>query len=403
MRLIRRDEYMDWLSNYRDKQIIKVLTGLRRVGKSTIFTLFIEELRKQGVPDEQIVFINFEEIENERFLDRHALYDHIISKRNGKKLYVFLDEIQRVEKFEEVVNSLFVKEDIDVYLTGSNAKFLSSEIATFLTGRYVEIDVLPVSFREYCAHFDDGSKSRRDLFTEYVTYGAMPGSYMFESGSSAQREYIRGVYKTILEKDVLKRNSAATRQVVENILSYVVYNIGCLTSARKITDRLNANGVRVAYNTVAGYLETLRDCRFIYKADRYDVAGKRYLKLINKYYVTDFGFRYHILNNRTVELPQLLENLVFLELKRRRCKIATGKVDDREVDFIVRGDDDRLKYIQVAVTVMSEDKLRQELAVFDGIRDNYPKYIITLDDYFAKDHDGVTTINAIDFLLGERL
>ncbi|MDD3831757.1 MAG: ATP-binding protein [Clostridia bacterium] len=400
MQLIQRNEYVDWLLTYKDKKIIKVLTGLRRAGKSTIFILYIKELKKKGVSDSQIVSINFEEMENEAFLDKHALYNYIISKRNGKKLYVFLDEIQRVANFEEVVNSLFVKDDIDVYLTGSNAKFLSSEIATFLTGRYVEINVLPISFKEYYDHYNDGNKNKRDLFMEYITYGAMPGSYMFDNGSSAQREYIQGVYKTILEKDVLKRNSAATRQIVENILSYIVYNIGCLSSAKKITDTLNSNGTRVAYNTVASYFDTLQDCYFIYKADRYDVVGKEYLKLINKYYVTDFGFKYYILNNKTVELSQLLENLVFFELKRRRYKIATGKVDDKEVDFIVKGDDDSLKYIQVAVTVLSDDKLKQELAVFSEIKDNYPKYIITLDDFFTKDHDGVTTINAIDFLLG---
>ncbi len=267
----------------------------------------------------------------------------------------------------------------------------------------MEINVLPLSFKEYYDHFKDNGKSKRDLFTDYITYGALPGIFMFDTGTAQQREYIESVYKTILEKDVLKRNSAASKQLVENILSYLVYNIGCLTTTKRITDTLNSNGTKVSYNTVDSYFETLQDCFFVYKADRYDVVGKEYLKLINKYYITDFGFKYYILNNKTIELPQILENLIFLELKRRRFKVATGKVAEKEVDFIIKDNSDRVQYIQVAVTVMDEDKLTQELRPFYEIQDNYPKYIITLDDYFVKDHDGVITINALDFLLGQQI
>lgn len=404
MKLIERNEYVAWLKSYKDKPLIKVVTGLRRVGKSTIFDLYIQELKKEGVCDEQILKINFEDLDNEPLRDKRELYSHIIaSAKDGKTLYVFLDEIQRVDGFEEVVDSLFIKENIDVYITGSNAKFLSSEIATLLTGRYVEINVLPLSFKEYYDHFKDNGKSKRDLFTDYITYGALPGIFMFDTGTAQQREYIESVYKTILEKDVLKRNSAASKQLVENILSYLVYNIGCLTTTKRITDTLNSNGTKVSYNTVDSYFETLQDCFFVYKADRYDVVGKEYLKLINKYYITDFGFKYYILNNKTIELPQILENLIFLELKRRRFKVATGKVAEKEVDFIIKDNSDRVQYIQVAVTVMDEDKLTQELRPFYEIHDNYPKYIITLDDYFVKDHDGVITINALDFLLGQQI
>ncbi len=404
MKLIERNEYVAWLKSYKDKPLIKVVTGLRRVGKSTIFDLYIQELKKEGVCDEQILKINFEDLDNEPLRDKRELYSHIIaSAKDGKTLYVFLDEIQRVDGFEEVVDSLFIKENIDVYITGSNAKFLSSEIATLLTGRYVEINVLPLSFTEYYDHFKDNGKSKRDLFTDYITYGALPGIFMFDTGTAQQREYIESVYKTILEKDVLKRNSAASKQLVENILSYLVYNIGCLTTTKRITDTLNSNGTKVSYNTVDSYFETLQDCFFVYKADRYDVVGKEYLKLINKYYITDFGFKYYILNNKTIELPQILENLIFLELKRRRFKVATGKVAEKEVDFIIKDNSDRVQYIQVAVTVMDEDKLTQELRPFYEIQDNYPKYIITLDDYFVKDHDGVITINALDFLLGQQI
>ena len=404
MALIERKEYTDWLKRYRDKKIIKVITGLRRVGKSTIFELYIAQLLKEGVAPEQIVKINFEELENEPLLDRSVLYRYLTDKLlPDRKLYIFLDEVQRVPEFEKVVDSLFVKDNVDLYITGSNAKFLSSEIATLLTGRYMEITVLPLSFREYSDHFAASGKDRRALFMDYVTYGALPGMFMFDTGSAEQREYVESVYKTILEKDVLRRNSAASRQLVESLLSYLVYNIGCLTSAKRISDTLNSNGTKVSYNTVNSYIETLQDCFFIYKADRYDIVGKEYLKLINKYYVTDFGFKYYILNNRTVELSQILENLVFLELKRRRFKIATGKIAEKEVDFIVKDANDGLIYIQVAVTVMDEAKLEQELRPFREIEDNYPKYIITLDDLFVKDHDGIKTVNALDFLLGQPL
>lgn len=404
MELIKRNDYIQWLKSYKDKQIIKVISGLRRVGKSKIFELYIDELKKDGVSADQIILINFEEMENVQLREKTALYGYIISKaQQGKMLYVFLDEIQVVREFEEVVDSLFVKPNIDVYITGSNAKFLSSEIATVLTGRYVEINVLPLSFKEYIDHYKFTGKDKRALFMDYITYGAMPGMTMFNLGSSEQREYIESVYKTILEKDVLKRNSKASKQLVEHIMSYLVYNIGCLTTVKRIVDYLNSNTVKVAYNTVESYFDTLQDCYFIYRADRYDIVGKEYLKLINKYYVTDFGFKYYILNNKTVEISQILENLIFLELKRRRYKVATGKIADKEVDFIVKDNFGQIKYIQVAVTVAEEEKLKQELRPYSGIKDNYPKYVITLDDYFVSDHDGVKTINAIDFLLGQAI
>lgn len=404
MELIKRNDYVNWLLKYRDKKVIKVITGLRRVGKSTIFDLYIAELIKSGVELSQIVKINFEEMENEAYRDKKNLHSFITSKmQKDKTLYVFLDEVQRVEGFEEVVDSLFVKDNVDVYITGSNAKFLSSEIATLLTGRYVEINVLPISFKEYYKHFKQTGKDKRALFMDYVTYGSLPGSFMFETGSSEQREYIESVYKTILEKDVLKRNAAAGRQLVGQILGYITYNIGCLTSIKKIADTLNSNGTKVSYNTIESYFSTLQDCFFIYKAERFDIAGKEYLKQVNKYYVTDFGFKYYILNNKTLELSQILENLIFFELKRRRYKVATGKVDDKEVDFIVKDSENITKYVQVAVTVMDGEKLKQELRPFGYIEDNYPKYLITLDDYFVKDQNGVIVMNALNFLLGEKI
>ena len=402
MALIPRKQYIDWLERYRDKQLIKVVTGMRRVGKSTIFDLYIEKLLADGIPKESVIKINFEDMSNASLLDKDELFRFLSSKiRPGEKLYIFLDEVQHVDGFERVADSLFIRPEVDLYLTGSNAKFLSSEIATLLTGRYVEINVLPLSLAEYAEWH--GGTDRRAMFMDYITYGALPGALMFEKGSAEQREYIESVYRTILQKDVLKRNSSASREVVEGILNFLLYNVGCLTSVKRIADTLNSSGIKVSYNTVSSYFETLRDCFFVFKADRYDVVGKGYLQLINKYYVTDFGFKYYILNNRTLELSQILENLVFLELKRRRCKVATGKVEDKEVDFVAQDGKGNMFYVQVAVTVADEDKLAQELRPFALIHDNHPKYIITLDDIFVRDHDGILTVNAIDFLMGGEL
>ena len=400
MALIPRKQYTEWLKSFKDKQLIKVVTGMRRVGKSTIFDLYIAELLADGVPQQRIVKLNFEDMSNAPLLDKYALHSYLKSKLSkGEKTYIFLDEIQQVPEFEKVVDSLFIDPDADIYITGSNARFMSSEIATLLTGRYVEINVLPLSFREYCDHF--GGTDRRTLFMDYITYGALPGALMFEKGSAEQREYIESVYRSILEKDVLKRNTAASRQLVDALLRYLLYNIGCLTSVKRVSDTLNSNGIKASYNTIDSYFDTLRDCFFVFKADSYDIVGKEYLKLINKYYVADIGFKHYILNNSTLELSQILENLVFLELKRRRYRVTTGKIGDKEVDFVVQDRNGEISYIQVAVTVADEAKLAQELRPLKEIRDNRPKCIITLDDIFVPDHDGIKTINALDFLLGQ--
>ena len=313
---------------------------------------------------------------------------------------MFLDEIQRVERFEEVLDSLYVKKGVDLYVTGSTANLFSSEVATILTGRYVEINVLPFSFLEMTKAVGGkpGDANERRRFMDYLMYGSLPEAFAFESGSAGQREYVESVYRTILEKDVLKRNKDSGRHLVEQIVKYMATNISSLTSPKRMTDRLNANGVKVSANTVASYLDILSDCYFLYKADRFDVKGGELLKLINKYYLTDFGFKYHILSNPDLEVQQLLENTVFLELVRRRYKVATGKVDDKEVDFVVKGGDGMIRYIQVAVTVATHEKFAQEAAVFDVIRDNYPKYIITLDDTFVTERNGIQIVNVIDFM-----
>ena len=343
-------------------------------------------------------------MDNAPLREKTALYRYVVSKvRPGKRLYVFLDEIQAVPGFEEVVDSLLLKPGLDIYITGSNARFLSSEIATVLTGRYAEINVLPLSFQEYSSYYGRSGKDRRALFRDYYSYGAMPGLTLFDLGSKEQEEYIASVYKTILEKDVLKRNSKASRALVEGILGFLMSNVGSLTSPKRISDYLNSNTMKVAYGTVASYLDTLEDCYFVYKADRFDLAGKEYLQLINKYYVTDFGFKNYLLGNRTLEIQEILENLVYLELRRRRYKIATGKIGGQEVDFVLKDLAGETKYVQVAITVSDEAKLEQELRPLREAKDNYPKYIITLDEFFAPDHDGIRTINALDFLLGQEL
>ena len=400
-RIIERQGYLNWLDQFKDKPLIKVLTGMRRVGKSTILKLFAKRLRRGGVPASRMVMLNFEEMENEPLKDAKVLHAFLKGKIvKGKTTYMFLDEIQRVERFEEVLDSLYVKKGVDLYVTGSTANLFSSEVATILTGRYVEINVLPFSFLEMTKAVGGkpGDANERRRFMAYLMYGSLPESFAFKSGSSGQRGYVESVYRTILEKDVLKRNKDSGRHLVEQIVKYMATNISSLTSPKRMTDRLNANGIKVSANTVASYLDILSDCYFLYKADRFDVKGGELLKLINKYYLTDFGFKYHILSNPDLEVQQLLENTVFLELVRRRYKVATGKVDDKEVDFVVKGGDGMIRYIQVAVTVATHEKFAQEAAVFDVIRDNYPKYIITLDDTFVTERNGIQIVNVIDFM-----
>lgn len=403
--MIRRDEYMQWLCEFRDKPIVKVVTGLRRSGKSTILQMFMDMLHAEGVADAQIFAINFEEMEYEHLLDRHALYNAILAAKDpNRMLYVVLDEVQHVQEYEKVVDSLQVKSGFDVYITGSTADLLSSDLATRLTGRYVEVNVLPLSFKESVQDCEVTLNNREGLFMEYVTYGGLPGARMFPNGSRAQREYIESVYRTILEKDVLKR-SRKGRFLVDRIIRYMLGVVGSLTSPNRMVTRLDEESRTQAeksasYHTLVSYLERLTDCFFLYKPDRFDVVGGELLKQINKYYITDFGFVHYLMNSPTIELQQVLENVVYFEFVRRRYKVCTGKVDEREVDFVVQGDDGVPRYVQVAVSIKDEAKLQQELAVFRGIKDNYPRYILTMDSVFVPDHQGVRTLNVYDFLLG---
>ena len=405
MELISRDEYLDWIDEFRDKPLVKVLTGLRRSGKSTILDMFMSRLEKEGVAVSHIIKIDFELLENEPYLDYRKLYTHIIeSRQEGSRTYVFLDEIQHVKNYEKTVDSLLARGGFDIYITGSTSELLSSELATLLTGRYVEINVLPLSFAEYTWNTPVTAENQRRLFMDYLTYGGLPGARMFANGSAAQREYVESVFKTILEKDVLKRGGKG-REIVERIIRYMTATVGNLTSPKRLTDRLAVeremqNARQEAYNTVQSYLQRLTDCFFMYKADRFDVVGGEHLRQINKYYLTDFGFSHYILHSPTIELQQLVENVVYLELKRRRFKVSTGKVDDREVDFVAQGQDGVIRYVQVAVSVSAQEKLDQELSVFKSIHDNYPKYLLTMDEVFVPDHAGVRTMNVIDYLLG---
>lgn len=398
--LIERTIYLDWLESFRDKPLIKILTGMRRVGKSTCLQMFADSLLRHGITKKQIVVLNFEEMENDELLEPRRLYAFLKSRLiTGKTVYFFLDEIQKVDRFEEVLDSLYVKKGVDIYVTGSNAKLFSSEIATVLTGRYVELNILPFSFAEIRSHVSGMTEARRLM--SYLTYGGLPETYAFEAGSSAQRQYVESVYNTILNKDVLKRGATWSRAVVDAILRYMIDNIGNLTSAKRIADRLTANGTKVCANTVQSYLDILCDCYFLYKAERFDVVGGENLKLINKFYLTDFAFKRHILGNPVIEVQQLLENTVYLELLRRRYKVATGRVRNREVDFVVQDDSGERTYIQVAVTVATREKLDQEMAALMSIRDNHPKCILTLDEVFEANQRGVRIMNVVEWLMAK--
>jgi predicted AAA+ superfamily ATPase len=398
-KFIRRDTQLKWLNDFKEKQIIKVVTGVRRSGKSTLFSLFINDLLANGVNSEQIIRINLEEIENEELLDYKKLYNYIISKlyKNGFT-YVFLDEIQHCKEFEKAVDSLYVKENIDIYLTGSNAYMLSSELATLLSGRYVEIEMFPFSFKEYVAMRKIEPNAYGQAFGDYIKFGGFPASVSFGNSDTMIRSYLEGIYNTILINDVSRRLGEADTTILKSIVKFLLSNVGSPVSLKKITDTINSAGRNISINTVDRYMDALCDCFMFYKVNRFDVKGRQHLKTNGKYYTVDSGLRSFLLSNSSPDIGHILENIVYLELLRRGNKVSIGKVGEKEVDFVTENGDG-LTYYQVAASVMDESTLERELAPLREIRDNHPKYILTLDEIpRTANYDGIRQLNVIDWL-----
>jgi predicted AAA+ superfamily ATPase len=396
--MIGRTEYLDRLLSFRDKQLIKVVTGIRRCGKSTLLDLFREELIKIGVTDRQIVSINFEDAENEPLTERNALYAHIKERLIPDKMnYIILDEIQHVGEWQRVVDSLFIKRNCDVYITGSNAYLLSGELATLLSGRYIEIKMLPLSFAEYISALGGKTELSRK-YTSYLTNSSFP--YALELRKTKDiRAYLDGIYNSVVLKDVVKRKKVADVSALESVIRFMFDNIGNISSAKSIADTLTSAGRKISAHTVESYLEALCDSFILYKAGRYDVKGKQNLKNGEKYYVADIGLRYYLLGAQKADMGRALENVVYLELLRRGYDVRIGKAGNNEIDFVATNEDGLL-YFQVALTVRDENTLTRELKPLDNIADHNPKYLLTLDDDPESSHNGIRQIYALDWLLG---
>jgi predicted AAA+ superfamily ATPase len=398
--MIIRTPYIDRLKKMLGIKVIKVVTGLRRVGKSTLFKQFQQELLNSGVAERQIIYLNFEEMESEALLERHVLHDYIMRMADKSTInYVFLDEIQMVSEFEKLIDSLFVKNFLDIYITGSNAWFLSSELATMLTGRYIEIPVLPLSFKEFSSIF---TKSKAEIFEDYINFGGMPEVSNIIQLNNLQEitPYLNNVYQTILEKDIYKRNKIKSKFDFENIVRFTLDSVGGIVSPNKIAETVTANGNSIDNETVENYLKVLEDAFMINKVNRYDVRGKKMLQTLNKYYFADTGLQLALLGrNAQINRGHLLENLVYIELKRRYKEIYIGKVLNTECDFVCKDDKGLVAYYQVSLTLREEKTLARELAPFNKINNHFPKYLLTLDPE-EPTYDGVQQINAINWLLG---
>lgn len=397
---VERKEYLEKLIAFRDKQVIKVVTGVRRCGKSTLLEIFQEYLLEQGVKDEQIIFVNLEDFDFYELRDPVRLHAYLKERIvKGRKTYIFLDEIQHCEEFPRVVDSLYIKKNVDLYITGSNAYMLSSEIATLIAGRYVEIRMLPLSFKEYVLSTGTADGLARK-YAEYIESSSFPYALEFQGQPKEIRDYLEGLYNTIVVKDIAARKKISDIMMLESITQFIFDNIGSQLSTKKIADTMTSNGRKMDVKTVERYLEGLMESFIIYQAKRYNIRGKQYLKTLEKYYVVDLGMRYMLLGSRGTDVGHMLENVVFLELKRRGYEVYVGKMDELEVDFVVREPKNTV-YIQVAASVRDDATLARELAPLQKISDHYPKRILTLDEDPEADYEGIRRINALDWLMGE--
>ena len=397
--MIERNEYLNKLIYWKDKQIIKIITGIRRCGKSTIFELYKNYLKSNKVKDNQIISINFEDMEFEELFDYKKLYKFITSKiQSNRKYYIFLDEIQHVNNFQKVVDSLFIKKNVDVYITGSNAYLLSGELATLLSGRYIEIEMLPLSFKEYCNYYKN-QKDKKVLFDNYLKFGGFPYTTELNNDNKAIEIYLKGIYNTVLLKDVVAKNKISDVMILESVIKFVFHNIGSFVSTKKISDTLNSNGRKVSVNTIENYLSALINCYILYRVNRFDIKGKQYLKTLEKYYVADTGLRDILITSQETDIGHILENVVYLELLRRGYKVCVGKViDEKEIDFVAESSNEII-YYQVCSNIKNVDILKRELSALSKIKDNFPKYLITQDATLEKTYNGIKQINIIDWLL----
>lgn len=393
---IVRKEYLERLRNLKHKKLIKIITGIRRCGKSTVMEMFRDELLENGVDENQIIFLNFEDYDNKHLRNPDELYSYIKERLTQKMNYIFLDEIQIVENFPEIVDSLYIKNNVDIYITGSNSSLLSSEIATLISGRYVEIKMLPLSFTE----FVQATKQENQLsqaYRQYVETSSFPYVIELLQTPDEIKSYLEGIYNTILVKDIIDRKKIADTLVLKSVSQFLFDNIGLELSSKRIADTLTSNGRKSDPKTIEKYITSLEESFIVYKASRYNIKGKEYLKSLEKYYVSDIGLRNFMLGKKAMDVDHILENIVYLELIRRGYEVYVGKVDDMEIDFVAQNTQGNT-YIQVSASVRDENTLARELKPLKAVRDNYPKILLTLDDDPDGDYDGIIRKNALDWL-----
>lgn len=408
--MVKRKEYLNKLIEWKDEQVIKVVTGIRRCGKSTLLLQYQDYLRENGVTDEQIISLNFEELENEVLLDYKALYSYIKERLcKDKMTYIFLDEIQNVASFEKAIDSLYVKDNTDVYITGSNSYLLSGELATLLTGRYVEISMLPLSFAEYK---ELSNESEENAFSEYMRYGGMPYVASMSKTEEKVNTYIEGIYNTVVVKDIEDRQKRRETDpdkrkindiaLLKTIAKYLSSVVGSPVSVKSVTDFLTSNGRRVSPNTVDDYMDALAESYIFYPAERFDIVGKEILKSNKKWYIVDLGLRNHILPRKNYDLGFSIENIVYFELLRRGYKVNIGKYANSEVDFVTQKNG-VLTYYQVTADMTNQSTFEREMTPLKNIRDNYEKIVLTLDKFSVGNYEGIKVINLINWLLEKGL
>lgn len=397
---IVRSEYLERLRNLRHKKLIKIITGIRRCGKSTVLEMFRDELLSEGVKKERIIFIKFEDFEYRALRNSDSLYSFIKERLTSEMNYIFLDEIQRVENFPDVVDSLYIKKNVDLYLTGSNSSLLSSEIATLISGRYVEIKMLPLSFKEF-VQATNQTANLSSAYRQYVQTSSFP--YVLELLETPQEinSYLEGIYNTILVKDIVDRKRITDTLILKSVTRLLFDNIGLELSSKKIADTLTSNSRKSDSKTIEKYVSALEESFIVYRADRYNIKGKEYLKTLEKYYAADVGLRNFMLGKKAMDVGHILENIVYLELLRRGYSVYVGKIDAFEVDFVAQNQNGNT-YIQVAASVRDSSTLERELKPLKMIKDNYVKMILTLDDDPESDHDGITRKNAQEWLMEDK-
>lgn len=405
--MIQRKEYLNKLCEWKEEKVIKVITGIRRCGKSTLLEQFRDLLLNQGVLSEQIQFMNFEDMELEFLLEPAALHKYILERLVPDKMnYIFLDEIQKVRDYQKVVDSLYIRNHVDIYITGSNAYLLSGELATLLSGRYVEINMLPLSFAEYYAVRGSGDKDT--VFAEYMRRGGFPYAVLLKDGNDKLDMYLEGIYNTIILKDIEERQKRREKDpnkrkitdlvLLKNISRFLAGSIGSPIAVKNIAVFITSNGRKVSENTVGDYTEALIEPYIFYPVERFDIVGKQLLKNTPKYYIVDLGIRRHLLPRKNYDLGFSLENIIFFELIRRGYQVTIGKVGSTEVDFVAKKNE-RYHYYQVTASMTEESTFEREIRPLRNISDNYRKTILTLDRFTLGDYDGIDVVNAVDWLL----